>query len=167
MESFGIVAQASFYAVLAGLLVTAALSVIVRNLFHAAIFLAFTLLGISIIYFFLRADFLAGAQILLYVGAIMTLVIFVIMLTSKMAYPSVPQSNHQRYSVFFLILFFGAFLIKTLIKTPWKIDPNSAQVDALRLGKALMGPFVFPFELISVVLLIALIGAIVLARSDE
>ena len=167
MNSFGIAAQAAFYALLAGLLVTAFLAVTVRNIFRAAIFLAFTLLGVSFIYFFLKADFLAGVQILLYVGAIMAIVIFAIMLTSKIADPNVPQSNKQRYSVLFLTMLLGSFLIRVILKTPWKIAENQTHLDAIQIGQALMGPFVFPFELISVVLLIALVGAIVLARSDE
>ena len=167
MEPFNTIATASFYALLTGLLATAILTVTVRNLFHAAIYLAFTLLGVAIVYFFLRADFIAGIQILIYVGAIMTLVIFAIMLTARMGDPSIPQSNHQRYPVLALIIALAAFLISAILKAPWKTTEAVNTTNAVQLGKALMGEFVFPFELISVVLLIALIGAIVIARSDQ
>ena len=60
MDLFDSLASASFYAVLVGVLATAILTVMVRNLFHAAIFLAFTLIGVAIVYLFLRAEFLAG-----------------------------------------------------------------------------------------------------------
>jgi len=167
MTTFGPLATISCYAALAGILAVAILTVTVRNLFHAAIFLAFTLLGVSIIYFFLRAEFLAGIQILLYVGAIMTLVIFAIMLTSRIGDPEVPQSNRQRIPVLILIAISAFFLIGAILKASWKTVSTLQTTDAIELGKALMGEFVFPFEVISLVLLIALIGAIVVARSDQ
>ena len=167
MNVFGPIAATAFYGVMAGILITAILTVTVRNLFHSAIFLAFTLLGVALVYFFLHADFLAGIQILLYVGAIMTLVIFAIMLTSKIGDPSIPQSNRQRLPVFLMLAVLAFYLIRALIKTPWKTASTFQATNAIQLGKALMGEFVFPFEVISVVLLVALIGAIVIARSDQ
>ena len=167
MELLDWLAKASFYGLLGGILVTAVLTVTVRNLFHAAIFLAFSLIGVACVYFFLRADFLAGVQILLYVGAILTLIIFAIMLTSKMADPKVPQTNRQRYPTLVLLAAFAYFLIPAVLKASWKTTAQIQTADAIKLGKALMGEFVFPFEVISLVLLIALIGAIVIARSDQ
>ena len=166
MQIFSLLATVSFYGLLAGILLVAILTVTVRSLFHAAIFLAFTLLGVAAVYFFLHAEFLAGVQILLYVGAIMTLVIFAIMLTSRIGDPSVPQSNRQSLPAFILIAISAAALISAMIKTPWKTLSSLQTTDAIRLGKALMGEFVFPFEVISLVLLVALVGAIVIARSD-
>src|SRR3989338_7981201 len=160
MNVFNSLAGISFYALLTGILVTAFLTVTVRNLFHAAIFLAFTLLGIAGIYFILHAEFLAAVQILLYVGAIMTLVIFAIMLTSHMGDPLTPQTNRQKYPVLIALAGLGALLIPILWKMPWKLANVPQATDAVRLGKALMGEFVFPFELVSLVLLIALVGAI-------
>jgi NADH-quinone oxidoreductase subunit J len=167
MNLFDSLASASFYAVLVGVFTTAVLTVTVRNLFHAAIFLAFTLIGTALIYFFLRADFLAGIQILLYVGAIMTLVIFAIMLTSKIGDPLVPQSNRQGIPVLMALAAAGIFLISIILKMPWNAVLVAQKTDAAELGKALMGEFVFPFEIVSLVLLAAMIGAIVIARSDE
>ena len=167
MTLFGSIATVSFYGVMAALLMTAFVTVTTRNFFHSAIFLAFTLLGVSIIYFFLHAEFIAGIQILLYVGAIMTLVIFAIMLTSKIADSSIPQSNQQRFAVLILILLLGFILISAILKTSWKIATTPQTTNAIELGRALMGEFVFPFEIISIVLLIALVGAIVVARSDK
>lgn len=167
MTLFDSLASASFYAVLVGVLATAVLTVTVRNLFHAAIFLAFTLIGTAIVYFFLRAEFLAGIQILLYVGAIMTLVIFAIMLTSKIGDPQVPQSNRQGIPVLIALAAAGTFLVSMILKMPWNAVLAIQETNAVELGKALMGEFVFPFEIISLVLLAAMIGAIIIARSDE
>ena len=167
MNLFSSLATVVFYGLLAGILATAILTVTVQNIFHSAIFLAFTLLGVAGIYFFLHADFIAAIQILLYTGAIMTLVIFAIMLTSRIADPSVSQSNHQRFPTLILIVVIGFFLISAIAKTPWQISTTPKMTNAIELGKALMGEFVFPFELLSIVLLIALIGAVVVARSDR
>ena len=167
MEIFNSIATVSLYAVLTGVLLTAIFTVTTRSLFHSAIFLAFTLLGVAVIYFFLHAEFLAGIQILLYVGAIMTLIIFAIMLTAKIGDPSVSQSNRQRFPALILLIILASFIVPAMIKTSWKPTSAFQTTTAVQLGKALMGEFVFPFELISLVLLIALVGAIVIARSDQ
>ena len=167
MNFFSSLATVSFYGVLVGVLATAIITVTTRNLFHAAIFLAFTLLGVALIYFFLHAEFLAGVQILLYVGAIMTLIIFAIMLTAKIGDPSIPQSNRQRLPALIGLIVLGFFLIPAILKMPWKTTADFQTTNAVQLGKALMGEFVFPFEVISLVLLVALIGAIVVSRSDQ
>ena len=166
MNLFNALATVSCYGLLAGLLVLAFLTVSTHSLFHAAIYLTFTLLGVAMLYFFLRAEFLAGVQILLYVGAIMTLVIFAIMLTSRIGDPSMPQSNRQRYPVLAMLAVLAFALIPAVLKAPWKTASEFKTTNAIEIGKALMGSFVFPFEVISLVLLVALIGAIVIARSD-
>ena len=166
MNSFGLLATVSFYVLAAGILITAILTVTARNLFHVAIFLAFTLLGVAMVYFFLHAEFLAVVQILLYVGAIMTLIIFAIMLTSKMTDPTISQSNRQRLPVFVLLAALGLALLPAIWKAPWKLAQTVQATNAVALGKVLMGEFVFPFELVSLVLLIATVGAIAISRSD-
>lgn len=167
MDIFGVIGSASFYGFMVGILALAVLTVTTRNLFHSAIFLAFTLIGVACIYFFLRAEFLGGVQILLYVGAIMTLVIFAIMLTAKMGDPSIPQSNRQRLPVLLALLVLIILVIPEIAKTSWKAVESFRTTNAVELGKALMSKFVLPFELVSIVLLVALIGAIVIARSDQ
>jgi NADH-quinone oxidoreductase subunit J len=166
MELFNSLGSASFYAVMVGLLATAFLTVTARNLFHAAIFLAFTLIGVAIVYLFLRAEFLAGIQILLYIGAIMTLIIFAIMLTSRIGDPQMPQSNRQGIPVLIALGAAAIFLVSMILKISWNTLAIQ-KTNALELGKTLMGEFVFPFELVSLVLLVAMIGAIVIARSDQ
>jgi NADH:ubiquinone oxidoreductase subunit 6 (subunit J) len=167
MKLFELIAQFSFYAMMAVILIAAILTVTVRNLFRAAIFLALTLLGVAGVYFLLHAEFLAAVQILIYVGAIMTLIIFAIMLRSRMGDPTIPQTNRQKIPALILLACFGLVLIPLAVKTPWPVALILQHIDAVQVGKALMGEFVFPFELVSLVLLIALVGAIVIARSDE
>jgi len=167
MENFQVLGNIAFYGLMVGIIGTAVVTVTVRNLFHAAIFLAFTLLGVAIVYFFLHAEFIAAIQILLYVGAIMVLVIFAIMLTARMHDPSIRQSNRQRIPALIASVAALVFLISAILKTPWKLASEPQSTDAVKLGQALMGEFVFPFEMISLVLLIALIGAITVSRSDQ
>lgn len=166
MHIFNSIGTSAFYAVLLGVLITAVLAVTVRNLFHAALFLAFTLLGVAIIYFFLHAEFIAVIQILVYVGAIMTLVIFAIMLTSRIGDMKISQSNKQQIWALFPVLIITFAVLRIVRKFPWSISQTPNSVDVLTLGKALMNQYVLPFEVISVVLLIALVGAIVIARND-
>lgn len=167
MELFEPIATFAFYGLMALVLSAAVATVVSRNLFRVAIFLAFTLLGVAMVYFFLHAEFIAAIQILLYVGAIMTLVIFAIMLTAKMNDPSVPQSNRQAPVALTALGVVAVILITAIVRAPWKLATEPNSTSAVELGKSLMGEFVLPFEVISLVLLVALIGAIVTARSDQ
>ncbi len=157
---------------IAATLVTLAAAVMVvslRNIFHCALALILVLLGVAATYISLKAEFFAVIQILLYVGAIMTLVIFAIMLTSKIADTTVPQTNRQSLVSFAILAMFDVFFIGSVIKTSWKVNAvtMAANVDAKVLGMAFMNEYVFPFEIISVVLIVALVGAIILGRSDQ
>lgn len=144
-------------------------AVTVRNLFHAALAFAFTLLAVAGIYLALKADFLAVVQILIYVGAIMTLVIFVVMLTERFGDKNIPQSNSLSLPAWILIcLTFGGF-INFAHNTPWPIKAEGvgAAVSVYDLGVALMTTYAFPFEIISVILIAALIGAVLIAKKDK
>ncbi len=166
MEILANVSKIGIYAIFAFTLTAGLLSVSVRNIFHAALGLVFALIGIAMIFFVMQAEFLAAIQILLYVGAIMTLVIFVVMLTSRIGDQNIPTSNHWRYPVGIGILLLILALVRMIGKTPWNLKENPG-LDAVQIGKELMGAYVLPFEIISIVLVVALIGAIVIARSDE
>ena len=167
MNIFGPIATFALYGLMAGILATAVITVTVRNLFHAAIFLAFTLIGVALVYFFLHAEFIAAIQILLYVGAVMVLVIFAIMLTARMQDPAVRQNNRQSVPALILLGTIAVFIVTAVLRAPWKLATKPQVTDAVELGRSLMGDFVFPFEVMAIVLLVALIGAIVVARSDE
>lgn len=153
-----------------GLGVVAALGVVLlRNLFHAALALAALLVATAAIFITLQADFLAMVQILIYVGAVMTLIIFAIMLTGQIATQQVTQNNKQSFIAFAAMIFFSVVLIFILFQTPWPVhDPAmNDPVTAATLGKSLLGEYVFPFEIISVILIAALIGAVTIAKKDS
>lgn len=138
-----------------------------RNIFHSALALAGTLLGVAGIYLALRADFLAVVQVLLYVGAVMTLILFAIMLTHRLGDQTIPQANRQSGPALVGLLIFMALLGSLFLKTNWPISQAAlTPVTALTLANALLGEYVFPFEVVSIVLLAALIGAVVIARKD-
>lgn len=161
--------QAALYVVM-GLSLVAALGVVLfPNLFHAALCLVGTLLGIAGIYIALKAEFIAIVQILIYVGAVMTLVIFAIMMTERIAEITSAQSHRLRLITFGAAVVFATLLIKMLHRTPWTLNPANAetQVTVADLGHAMLGRYVFPFEVISVVLIVALIGAIVIAKKED
>jgi len=137
------------------------------NIFRAALCLAGTLLGVAVLYIALQAEFIAVVQILLYVGAVMTLVIFAVMLTHRIGDQTIRQKNRQSVPAFVALLLFVGLVGSLLLKTPWSHAPLRANpIDTLALGRALLGEYVFPFEVVSVVLIAALIGSIVIARKD-
>lgn len=167
MKETEIFANIFIYGVMAASLLAAVGAVTLRGLFHAALCLAIVLIGAAGLFISLHADFLAMVQILIYVGAVMTLVIFAIMLTERFGDRSIKQSNRQVPIAFLGSALFAALLIGLIQTTPWPVKSEAAaHVTTSDLGKALLGQYVFPFEVISVILLAALIGAIVIARKD-
>ena len=135
------------------------------NLIHSAVSLLFTLFGTAGLYVFLYADFIAGTQIVIYVGGILVLIIFGVMLTSKIDSPSIASSSANQF-----IGGMGAFAIfvmqvAVIFNTPWHIGSEQfrdATVGAI--GKLLLTNYLLPFEIISVLLLAALMGAALLSR---
>lgn len=169
MPILEIAAKFGTYAVMVTILIFALGVVTFRNLFHCALCLAGALIGTAVIYIVLQAEFLAGVQVLLYVGAVITLIIFAIMLTEHLAGKTVRQNNSQSPLAIVGLLGFVALLAALIVKTPWPVTETAmkAKVSVMGLGKALMGAYVFPFEVISIVLIAALIGTVVIAKKDN
>lgn len=168
MEILELFSKIGIYAAMALVLVFALGVVALRNLFHCALCLAAVLIGTAMIYVVLHAEFLAAVQILVYVGAVMTLVIFVIMLTEHLGGKTIRQTNRQSPAAIIGLSGIVVLLGALLIKTPWPVTGKALQAKAsvMSLGKALMGTYAFPFEVISVILIACLIGAIVIAKKD-
>ncbi len=156
------------YAVMAVILIFALGVVTLRNIFHCALCLAAALIGTAVLYVAFRAEYLAAIQILLYVGAVVTLIIFAIMLTEHLAGKTVRQNNSQSPLAIAGLLGFVALLTVVILKTPWPVTQTAlkAKVSVMALGEALMGTYVFPFEVISIILIAALIGTVVIAKKD-
>jgi NADH:ubiquinone oxidoreductase subunit 6 (subunit J) len=159
--------QIVFY-LFAFVIVVSALAVVtLRNIFHCALFLILCLFSVAAIYVLLSAEFLAVIQVLLYVGAVAMLMIFAIMLTSRLAGREVQMTNEQTFIGAFmsLILVFG--LVMSFSETVFRLsDQTPPPHSTFAIGRLLMTEYVLPFELVSVLLLAALIGAIVIARRE-
>ena len=164
-----ILVKIGIYAVMLFSLAAALGVVLSSNIFHSALWLVATLLGVAALYIALHAEFIAVVQILLYVGAVMTLVIFAIMLTHRIGDQAIPQTNRQSLPAFVTLSGFVILVGTLVLRTPWP-SPAAGTVlpngDALILGKALLGEYIFPFEVVSIVLIAGLIGAVVIARKD-
>lgn len=144
----------------------AALAVVTtKNLFHSALFLMLSFVGVAGLYVLLEAPFLAAVQILVYVGAIAVLIVFAIMLTRRLMAEDLVQANSQwGWSALGAVGLF-AVLTMILIRVNWPIVTAAVPEDTITvLGQDLMGTYVAPFEVASVLLLVALVGAVIIAR---
>jgi|WetSurMetagenome_2_1015567.scaffolds.fasta_scaffold941809_1 NADH-quinone oxidoreductase subunit J len=159
--------QLIFYLFSFMIIISAIYVVTLKNIFHSALFLIITLFGVAGIYILLHAEFLAAVQILIYVGAVAVLIIFAIMLTSRLASHEIKQSNEQVTIAVFICSGFLLASLGSLANSVWRIVDRPLPVNnTLTMGKIMMNEFVLPFEVVSIVLLAALIGAIVLARRE-
>jgi NADH-quinone oxidoreductase subunit J len=137
----------------------------VRNLLHAVLFLVLSFVGVAGLYITLSADFVAMVQVLIYAGAIAVLMLFAIMLTPRAA-----RDNAD--GIFWAPALVLAGLVATTIsliatRTEWAVsDRGPFSQTASVIGEALLDPFVLPFEVASVVLVAAMIGAIVIVREE-
>jgi len=160
--------KASFYFIAALTCIFSFMVVRSRNIFHCAVFLAATLFGVACVYLFLNAEFLAVVQVLIYVGAIVTLFIFAIMLTTAIGDKMIRQANKQIFIGGVTSLAFLSCLISIINKDPWKASAAGAANGYLgldELGRSLMSAYALPFEVISLILLAALVGAIVIGKA--
>lgn len=146
-----------------GLVVASLLAVTLRNLFRAALALGAALLCVAALFLLLEAEFLGWAQILVYVGAILTLILFAVMLTSGLTDPWTAQSRRPLWpAAIACTLLFG--LLRQAIRTlPWTDTPGAAFAGPAELGRQLVTTYALPFELISVLFVAVMIGALVLA----
>lgn len=155
----------AFWGFAAVVLVSAAWVVTLRNLFRAALSLGLVLLGVAGLFILLEAEFLAFVQILIYVGAVLTLIVFAIMLTSKLqGSPTVPASRQPLPAALASLGLF-AVLASATQRLVWPAAPSAEAVPLAVLGQQLVTTLVLPFEVISLVFVAAIIGAIAIATA--
>lgn len=137
----------------------------VRNLIHAVVFLVISFTGIAGLFITLSADFLAVTQVLIYVGAISILMLFAVMLTPRGERGN--QEGFLRLPAALLTVLVAVTLIFVAVDTEWNLSDREGFEDtATDIGEALLDKFVLPFEIASVLLLVAMLGAIVLVRPE-
>ena len=157
-----------FYLFAVIVVVSAAFVVTTRNIIHSAFFLLFTLFGVAGIYVLLGADFLAIVQIMVYVGGILILLMFGVMLTNKITNVEIRTGTvHMMPATIGIAIFMGA-LIAIMFWTNWKSEPGQIPTTTIKsLGRMLITDYVLIFELLGILLLIALIGAASIARREK
>ena len=136
-----------------------------RNLIHAVLFLIVAFLGVSGFFVLLSADFLAMAQVIIYVGAISVLILFAIVLT-----PRAERDNSETVMVLpaiFLGVTLMAIMLFVLYDANWSVTATEPSLSAAVLGSSLLSVWVLPFELASVLLTAALVGSLMLVRSQS
>ncbi len=151
------------------ILISALMVVSLKNIFHCALFLILCLFSVAGIYILLHAEFLAAAQVLIYVGAIAMLIIFAIMLTTDLTSKTIRQTSHNAAVAFVATTAFALSTIFLIARTEvWRYsDKPLAGNNVDIIGQYLMTEFMLPFEVVSILLLAAMIGAIVLARKER
>jgi len=158
------------FVVLAATLVLGSLGVVLLpNIVYSAFLLGGVFLSVAGLYLMLTASFVAAAQVLVYVGAVNVLILFAIMLVNKKEnLEAIPGLGLRRLLSGAVCAGLFALLIRVAFVTPWPLPgPEPVGEDAtIRIGEHLFSDYLLPFELASVLLLIAMIGAIVLARRD-
>ena len=156
-----------FYAIAIAMAIGAVRVVTTKNVVHAALYLVVVLAGVAAQYILLAAEFTAVVQVLVYIGAIVVLFLFGIMLTRARIGRESDLDNDQR----FLSLSVAVILLVFLVQILWeafedtKVGTNVVQTSG-DVGLSIFQTYVVPFEVISVLLLAALIGAVVIARRD-
>jgi len=154
-----------FYLFAAVTIISAYFVVTVRNIVRSAFFLLFTFFGVTGLYVLLGADFVAIVQLIVYIGGILILLLFGVMLTSKITSVQIKTGTWQVVPAAIGVGLFAGILAFTLFHTNWKTGENQIPDFTLAgLGTMLMQEYIIVFELLGMILLIALIGAATLAR---
>ena len=146
-------------------IITALGVVLSPNLIHSAVFLLFTLFGVAGLYVFLYADFIAATQVIIYVGGILVLIIFGVMLTNNIDDPKLSnQSQNQIVGAIFSFTML-VMLINIVFDTNWNVQELIYRESTVNeIGIMLLSKYLLPFEIVSILLLAALIGAAMLSR---
>ena len=138
-----------------------------RNILYSAIGLLMALLGAGSLYVFLSADFVAVTQLLVYIGGVLVLILFAVMLTNRITEVTVSNTSFGLFGGVLLFVAAAPVLLAVALATPWEVKPPPPLAPTTRaIGDALLSTWLLPFEVASLVLLATLIGAVVIARKE-
>ena len=154
---------------LAAVLVASALAVVLtKNLFHSVLYLALSLTATAGVFLLLEAEFLAAVQLLLYAGGVVTIAVFAIVVTERLVGDRLTQTSRYLGSGIIVAgaLFVAVTSVIRSVPLPLAAPPMAGDVTRA-IGEALVTRFVLPFELLGVLFLAALLGALYFARPDE
>jgi NADH-quinone oxidoreductase subunit J len=160
-----ILAQIVFYFFAFMTIASAAVVVFARSLIRSAFALLFTFFGVAALYASLGADFLAATQMVIYVGGILVLLLFGVMLTHKLYDLNLKSETYQFLPALIVVLAVFGLLATVLLQTRWHDQgPKAAVPTTAAIGGLLLKEYILPFEAASILLLIALIGAAKIVR---
>ena len=154
---------------LAVVLVGSALAVVLsKNLFHSVLWLALALTGTAGVFLLLEAEFLAAVQLLLYAGGIVTIVVFAIVVTERLVGERITQTNRRITAGAVTSLALIALVVNAIMRQPLPATREPLTTDLTRtLGESVLTRFVLPFELLGVLMLAAMLGAVYFARPED
>jgi NADH-quinone oxidoreductase subunit J len=161
-----------FYLLAALTLGSGIMSVSTRQIFRSAIFLLFSLIGIAGLYFWMQYDFIAAVQIVVYVGGIVVLIIFSIFLTQQAGEKMAPQKIGRKiFSALAVFCGFALTMLQVSQNTFFSTSDQPESVAVANIGKKMLSVtdqgYALPFEVVSILLLAAMIGCIVIAAAPE
>ena len=157
-----------FWAVAAVLLASSLAVVLTPNLFHAVLYLAAALIATGAVFLLLDQPFLFAVQLLLYAGGVVTIVVFAIMLTERLVGERIRQTSRHLINGAIVSAAVFAGIAGFLLRAPLAIPrPEQTGDVTVSIGRALAGPFAITFELLGVLLVTALVGALYFARGEE
>ena len=137
------------------------------DMVRSALSLVLALACVAVVYLLLSADFLAVAQVLVYVGAIMILMLFAIMLTPGQVELPLASERSQHAAALLVSIAIGVIALYSVLSHPWNLRSAPLNLATIRpIGEQLFTTYVLPFEIASLLLTAAMIGAIVIARED-
>ena len=161
------ISTAVFYLIAIITVGSAAVVAFSPNIIYSAFSLLGTFAGVAGLYVFLGADFIAGVQVLIYVGGILVLILFAVMLTHRITDVEITNRAAGRIPGLLIVAVFLVLLIQTIRETPWvRVNEVAHQPTTARIGDLFLENYLLPFELASLVLLAAMIGAVVLSRKE-
>ncbi len=138
-----------------------------RNILYSAIGLLMALLGAGSLYVFLSADFVAVTQLLVYIGGVLVLILFAVMLTNRITEVTVSNTSFGLFGGFLLFVATAPVLLAVAALTPWETrTPAPLGPMTAAIGNGFLTKWLLPFEVASLVLLATLVGAVVIARKE-
>lgn len=154
-----------FYIIAALIIIMALMMVRSTNLVHSALYMVGTFFGVACIFLMLYADFIAAVQVIVYVGSISIMMIFGVMLTRRGDICESNTSNKFRLISSIVVLAFFLTIVRFITLTGWpQLEVGQTRTTVIQISGLLMNSFVVPFEVSSILLLVALVGAIIIGK---
>ena len=158
----------AFWCLSAVLVGSALASVLTKNLFHAVLWLALALTGTAGVFLLLDAEFLAAVQLLLYAGGIVTIVVFAIVVTERLVGERISQTSRRIAGGAAVSIVLALLIVSAVMQRPLATVRAPITEDLTRqIGETVLTRFVLPFEVLAILMLTGLMGAIYFARPED